>query len=315
MHPISTGADRTQLVHDALIFQSDAEFVAALTPFTLDGLNAGEKACAIATPRNLELLHSALGPRATDLEMIETTEFTNRPARAIAAYHSKVASALKAGAPRVRVISEVEFGITDIERAERSRYESVLNHAFQGYPAWITCLYDTRRLPEHVVASARQTHSHALHQGERIATEQFVDPASFAASLPIAIPDRFLGQIELTGELTAVLDLVRQTCAQAGLSTDQTVDLCLVVGELATNAIEHGAPPARVAAWQDDRTLVYEITDSGPGPLDPWLGFVPPQPLQPRGRGLWLSRQLADRVEIEASPAGTTARVEVRIGS
>lgn len=297
------------LVHDALIYQTDTEFTSALTPLVLEALEQGEKVCAVLSPGSQDLLHQSLNGRTADLHALETLDPARSPARTVAKYYSHIVAALKSGANGVRFISELDFGSTSDERAEWTRYEAVLNVALQAQPVWMTCLYDLRQLPEVVISSAHQTHPNAIVQGQRRNTE-FVDPVRSA--LPIIIPTLFLGQVEPDRELGEVLHLVRNSCAQAGMTADQTVDLSLVVGELTTNAIEHGAPPVVVRAWLGESSLVYEIIDHGLHPVDPWLGFVPPQPFQRRGRGMWLARQLADRVEIETTETGTSARVEVR---
>jgi anti-sigma regulatory factor (Ser/Thr protein kinase) len=303
----------TGLVHDALIYQSDAEFTDTLVPFMLDGLERGEKVCAVTTAENVELLAATLGSRADEVQFIDSEQWYRIPARTIAAYHYVIDNALSTGSPALRVIGEVEFGGTDIEHADWTRYESILNIAFCPYPAWIICPYDCRRLPARLIADARRTHPCAIQNRQRRHSTQFVEPEKFTAALPVRLPERLLGQLQPNGELRTVRQLVNRTCAQLGLTNDHAAELCLVVGELTTNAIEHGAPPVTVSAWSDERALIYEITDAGPGPTDPCLGFVRPSASQPRGRGLWLSRQLADRVEFTATPEGTSTRVEIRL--
>ncbi|TSD94279.1 sensor histidine kinase [Skermania sp. ID1734] len=301
------------LQHDALIYESDAEFVDALAPFVREGLERGEQVLAVTTPANQANLARSLGSRADDVRFIDSQQWYQTPARTIAAYHSAINDGLKSGANRLRVIGEVDFGTTEIEHAEWTRYESVLNVAFGPRPAWIVCPYDVRRLPDRIIDDARRTHPHAIAGGERLPVEQFTDPAHFAGALPLPTPDRLLGQVEHDGRLRTVLQLVEHTCGQVGLTGEQVTDLNLAVGELATNAMEHGVPPVQVRAFSGKDSLVYEISDAGEGPTDPWVGFVPPQPNQIRGRGLWLARQLADRVEIASTPRGTSARVEVRL--
>ena len=44
---------------------------------------------------------------------------------------------------------------------------------------------------------------------------------------------------------------------------------------------------------------------------EPGLGAHPPPPYGPRGRGLWITRQLTDTVSIACGAGGTVVRIEL----
>ena len=73
------------------------------------------------------------------------------------------------------------------------------------------------------------------------------------------------------------------------LDKDMTETALLLVSELATNAIRHGAPPVRLSLRLDRDRLRVEVTDSSPAL--PTLGH--PGPDQVSGRGLQIVQQLA----------------------
>jgi anti-sigma regulatory factor (Ser/Thr protein kinase) len=73
------------------------------------------------------------------------------------------------------------------------------------------------------------------------------------------------------------------------LDRDMTEIALLLVSELATNAIRHGAPPVRLSLRLDKDRLRVEVTDSSPAL--PRLGH--PAPDQTSGRGLQIVQQLA----------------------
>src|SRR3954464_13656096 len=50
-------------------------------------------------------------------------------------------------------------------------------------------------------------------------------------------------------------------------------------------------------AWGTN--FVCEISDHGPG--DPLVGYIPPHPGNGRGSGLWVARQLTERLEMISS--------------
>lgn len=119
--------------------------------------------------------------------------------------------------------------------------------------------------------------------------------------------------IQLSGdpaEVPPVRVATRALAEQHGFA-GRASDLVLALDELVANAREHGHPPITVSGWYDGR-LVITVTDPGGG-FD-FMSVVrqhPPVMLGHRGRGLWIVRQVTDHVHVDATPAGTTVRVEL----
>lgn len=81
----------------------------------------------------------------------------------------------------------------------------------------------------------------------------------------------------------------------------------LIASELVVNAISHGGGRGRLRLWRDGGNLYCEVSDGGPGIPDPAnAGLNQPTPGRPGGRGLWVVRSIAEAVEIQTGPAGTT---------
>ena len=118
---------------------------------------------------------------------------------------------------------------------------------------------------------------------------------------------------ELTFGLADLRDVRHRVSAAAdevGLPERRVADFALAVSEIATNAIQHGRPPAILRIWRGDGEVTCEVTDRGRGIHDdPEPGRVPPPPDSPGGRGIWLARQLSDHLEIHD---GTGCRVLIR---
>ena len=112
------------------------------------------------------------------------------------------------------------------------------------------------------------------------------------------------------GEIAEVRTALRGMAQRAGFS-DRAGDLVLALDEVIANAQEHGLPPIGISAWVDGR-LVVEVNDVGDGfdRLRVWSTH-PPERYGPRGRGLWIARQLTDLVTIVTEPSGTTVRIEL----
>jgi anti-sigma regulatory factor (Ser/Thr protein kinase) len=83
-------------------------------------------------------------------------------------------------------------------------------------------------------------------------------------------------------------------------------NLVLAVSETVGNALRHGRPPVLMGLWVQPNRITVSVTDTGPGPADPFVGLLPPEHPQVSGLGLWLSHQLVD-VTHRRHPDGYTA--------
>nr|BFE79022.1 hypothetical protein GCM10020093_016230 [Planobispora longispora] len=180
-----------ELVHHALIYDSDEAFLAATAGFCLDGLAAGDKVLAVTTAANIGLLKDGLGQISDGVQFVTAQDWYDTPGRTLAAYNRYV-NAHKTHHRRVRIIGEpVWHGRSPAEEAEWTRYESVINAAFEGSPAWIVCPYDERVLPERVVSDARRTHPQLLTGDTARDSRVYTDPAAFThASDHLPLPSR-----------------------------------------------------------------------------------------------------------------------------
>ena len=116
--------------------------------------------------------------------------------------------------------------------------------------------------------------------------------------------------------------IARRATARAAelwrLDRELTETALLLVSELVTNAIRHGAPPVRLSLHWDraaDRArgrgaLRVEVSDSSPAAPT----VAPASPDQPGGRGMLIVQQLAARwgSSVPASRLGKTVWFELR---
>jgi anti-sigma regulatory factor (Ser/Thr protein kinase) len=105
-----------------------------------------------------------------------------------------------------------------------------------------------------------------------------------------------------SGTLHALRAGVKAHACQAGLPDARAEDVVLVVHELAANAVSHGAGTGRLRIWKLAGSLHCEVEDGDP------LGSGRSLPSRP-GHGLWLVRQVADRMRILSGARGTRATV------
>jgi anti-sigma regulatory factor (Ser/Thr protein kinase) len=115
------------------------------------------------------------------------------------------------------------------------------------------------------------------------------------------------------GTLHALRAKVLAQACRAGLSEGRAADVVLAVHELAANAIRHGAGAGRLRVWNLVRELCCQVDDGDPprfedparhpagsatGAADTHSRILMSSISSAPGHGLWLVRQLADRMSM-----------------
>lgn len=293
-----------ELEHEAFVYDSDEEYTAALVPLVLEGIADGDVVIAVVPARMAALLRAGLGASAEHVTFIDAVDWYRQPSRTIAAYDGMLAGLQ---GRRARVIGEVQFGDTELERLEWTRYEAALNRALARYAARVVCPYDVRRLPSDVVEDARRTHPHVLELDRRAASDRYVDPDQLTRELRIEVtlPDEDPHLDHVVVELSAARRAFTASALAAGLRPDRVAELTVAVNEVMTNALLHGGGTSRLRVWHTGAaTILCAVDDAGPGADDPLLGFVPVAAGDVSGRGVWLARQLFDRAELGRVDSG-----------
>ncbi|HEX6523048.1 MAG TPA: ATP-binding protein [Streptosporangiaceae bacterium] len=108
--------------------------------------------------------------------------------------------------------------------------------------------------------------------------------------------------------LHALRSAMAAHASAAGLARGRAEDIVIAVHELAANVVLHGLGHGRLRVWHSDGALRCEVSEDGDGRAAP-----APEPsdvtqwrIRP-GHGLWLVRQLADRIRLDTGPSGTVA--------
>jgi anti-sigma regulatory factor (Ser/Thr protein kinase) len=83
----------------------------------------------------------------------------------------------------------------------------------------------------------------------------------------------------------------------------------MAADEIFKNARQHAGGPEVLRAGTVDGWFVCEVTDRGPGLVDPMAGYLPPRPPRRPAAGLWIARQLVSRLELLPAAPGLTARL------
>jgi anti-sigma regulatory factor (Ser/Thr protein kinase) len=120
------------------------------------------------------------------------------------------------------------------------------------------------------------------------------------------------------GSLYVLRQAVQAHAAAAGMGEARARDMVLVLNELASNAVGHGAGRGRLRMWSQDGALCCQVEDAGRAPRGgrPGAGDeagAAGWPYTP-GHGLWLARLLADQMSVVSGPGGTCVTVRFALG-
>jgi anti-sigma regulatory factor (Ser/Thr protein kinase) len=296
-----SSAPDKRLVHSALIYGSDDEFLGVALPFVERGIELGEPTLVAVQAANFEKLRTALGGEPDGVTLLSVQEWYETSARTREKFARWATE--RTGPGRARMLGEPPWAIgNDAQVRDWARHESVINVAFDGMPVSFMCAFDARELPEEIVEHARRTHPEIVGPRGTSSSESYEDPRSFCRQLDTRV-ERPEGEPSIVLDVKlADLRLVRRTVAgmavAAGLSGSRADELALAVNEIASNAVVHGRPPASLRIWQGDRELICEVSDAGDGIKDAFAGQLTPPLDGIGGRGIWLTRMLSDAVEI-----------------
>ena len=304
--------------HEAFFYASQDEFLAGTLSFLRAGMAAGDPALVVLAAPKLELLGQELdGEDGSELVLFaDMAEVGANPARIIPAWRDFVATSSAPGRALRGIGEPIWAERSADELGECQRHESLLNLAFDGVPGFgLMCPYDTARLPDAVLAEARDSHPFVSDAARRSSSDSYRGLGEIAAPFTLPLPEP-RGRPETVAfalhSLAAVRRAVARQADDAGLETEKVHDLVLAVNEVATNSIRHGAGEGVLRIWRDDATLICEVSD--PGRMDaPMAGRQRPLPTAPGGYGLWVANQLCDLVQVRSFPTGTVVRLHTKL--
>jgi anti-sigma regulatory factor (Ser/Thr protein kinase) len=130
----------------------------------------------------------------------------------------------------------------------------------------------------------------------------------------VLLLDMYFTAEDLSRLRRCLADVVRM----AGLAEPRRSDFVLAVHEVTGNAVQHGGGRGRARLWYADGTLRCRVTDDGPGLTDQAIPARLPDPcsgsaFDEDGRGLWLARELSDRLHITGGAGGAIVTLEFEL--
>ncbi len=312
---LGTGDDQHGLVHSALLYHSDREYLDLVGHFVGDGLAMNEPVLVAVSGDTLTLLRAELCGAAQGsrpgLHLFDIAEVARNPSRFLAVQDS---FASEHPNRRVRIVSQLAWaGRTSDEFVACVQHEALVNGAFKDHRVTGLCLYDARRLDEDVLASARVTHPLVWDCGSLQPSADYApDDALASCNRPLrANPGAVTYTVTKSEDLRLARSVAVNYAGWVGLSEDGIEDLQLIATELATNSLMYTDGACRLAFWRDDGHLICEARDSG-RLEDPLAGRLNPGSSGPASRGLFLVNAISDLVRSYTTPTGTTIQAYLR---
>jgi MEDS: MEthanogen/methylotroph, DcmR Sensory domain len=301
-------------IHHAAIYGSDDEFLAMAVPFVRGGIAAGEPVFAATTPANLDLLTSALGRDAAQLDQQETAVNSGpRPPQQAAALEKYARR--RGGGGRVRILAGPPWaGQTAAEVSDWQRMEAGFNLLLDSTGIWMICPYDARQVPAPILRSALRTHPAMVEGTSTRPSPGYTDPARYAASLdsPLPPPPASAALLPATIRLPEIRRFAASQAAAAHLDPGSGSQMIIAVHETAAYLDNITGSPVTTRIWHQPGAVVCDLHADGRAPLGAFDGYRMPDPRQPHpDDGLWYARQFTIRLDLRATASGVQARLQL----
>jgi anti-sigma regulatory factor (Ser/Thr protein kinase) len=292
--------------HDLLVYDSDEQYGGQVVTYLEAGLDQGDALLAVPRRATEPVLRDALGATSEQVTFHACEDWYTRPEAVLAGYDAVVRSLLRDGAPGVRLAAELPPCSSQADWDVWIRYEAIINRAFADRPVSLLCTCDARVVPEPVLDSMRNTHTHShTPSGGREPNPDYHEPAEVlrnVAPAPEPLPE--LHDVTVDDDARALRGALLRELADAGVAADRAEGLILATSEVVLNARRHGGGVRGLRVGGGDGRFACEVSDAGRGLDDPLAGFVPPEAPAGKGAGLWVARQLTRRLDLLPSPEG-----------
>jgi anti-sigma regulatory factor (Ser/Thr protein kinase) len=116
-----------------------------------------------------------------------------------------------------------------------------------------------------------------------------------------------------TTNLSEVRALAETQARRAGLAEGRIVDFVIAVSEIAANTVRHARTQGSMEIWSEAGEIVCEMRDGGVIADPASAGRQPPAADASGGHGLWLARQICDKVELHSDSGGTIIRLHMTL--
>ncbi|MEJ3651426.1 ATP-binding protein [Actinomycetes bacterium KLBMP 9759] len=305
-------AEAVRLRHAAAFYGSDEQLLQMMLPIVSGGLARGEPVAVAVRPATEEALYAAIGDPAGLIVLSQPEGSDVESGQSVAANRARELRELTATAGPATVVSEHWSVLDGADGSFWTELDAAVNVALSDLPIELTCFFPEIPLHQAILDGAARNHPLLLAGGELQHNPSFRNPRDVLAERPAPAPV-LLGAPDLrltfgAWQLNEVREAVERALTSADYSSGRAEDVVLAVNEVATNAVEHGGGEAMICVWLGNDGFTCEIHDRG-ALGDPLPGLQAPHPSEPRGRGVWIARQLCDTLHVWADGTGTHVRM------
>ena len=306
--------DRVEaLLHEAVFYAGQDDFVRRMSSFVLDGVGAGDPVLVMIPGHKIAPLRDALGRDGDRVRFGDMSEIGRNPGRIISRWRDFCAEHAATGR-LVRGIGEpIWAGRTPQELVEAQHHEALINLALFDARAWVVCPYDITSLDDDVIAEAYRSHPIVSNGTSGGVSERYRSPSDVDRPFDDPLPEPPSEPDPLSITLHD-LSLMRHHLAARvhafGIDDERAAAFVLAVNEVMSNGLVHGEGPVTMRTWTEHDDFVCEVRDNGliseslAGRARPRLG-------DPSGYGLWIANELCDLVQLRSGTGGSAVRLHM----
>jgi anti-sigma regulatory factor (Ser/Thr protein kinase) len=301
-----------RLGHAVGFYDSDAELLGRLIPVVTAGLERGEPVAVAVRPSTMEAIYDRVGSLPGLLQLASPEGLDGGSGQTLAVRRARELRELTATAGPVTVITEHWNRFDGVDGGFWTELDAAMNVALSDLPVQMTCFFPEMPLHLEILDGAHRNHPLLLTRGALQHNPRYQPPHVVLAERPVPAPvllgppDQHL--VFGAWQLNDVRASIESAMLAAAFGRDRAEDVVLAVNEVATNAVEHGSGEAHLSMWAAPECFVFEVHDHGTL-RDPLPGLHAPHPSEPRGRGVWIARQLCDSLHVWADGTGTHVRM------
>ena len=279
--------DRRRYLHEAVLHDSDEEFLGVVVPFLQEGAAVGEP-CPVALGSSTTGLVRAAVANTTGLSLLD--DRYDRPVSVMRSKRELFTAHLTDGASQIRVASEAPHPDVGGPRDGCARYEAAINRAYAEFPLWGLCADDTRITPGPVLDDVARTHPHLAAVNGCWINPRYQDPAEFLTRRPPSQADPVKTASPPVIELMDPTPAAARDAVHTNMTRPDTVRPDPTVPSTLQTTAPLPAPPQRDTPPLDPsdiQYLVFRGQRGGPERRDPRSAPGPVPPVE-RGRtALW----------------------------
>jgi anti-sigma regulatory factor (Ser/Thr protein kinase) len=305
--------------HLALVHHDVDEVVAAIAPLLETVVGGRGLVWAAVDDPVRDAVERRLGDAARDVVFGEPAQPYSYSGQTTAARRAALLRELLVDERTALIVSDAATvggsGSPAAALASWSVVDASCNLALRGLPVTLVCLCAADGASEDADRFLGWNHPELFVDAVASPNPRYLAPEEVLAALP-APPAPPLGPpterevFEGVRSLRDVRRATRRHGEDAGLDDEQVDGLVLAVAELVTNSVEHGAGRGTLTWWTTPGRVVAEIHDLG-RMTTTTPGLRRPDVRSPRGRGVWLARQLCDVLHLWTGADGTYVRLEL----